>query len=1114
MRVPFLFLNFLFFICSFTNVFSITEKEYTHEKSLIDSQGLPTSVVDGCVNVISGDFVDFETDLALPSSELFTLSRSYTSSDYFMQSLCNGWSFNHGSFAEIDKVNKYTGIQIRNSSSILNYDSKERNTPTNLDRVRIDKSQWKRGMTNCAQGLPSAKSNLNNDVCDLEFNDKKLTYRRANGDKYFYTGPDKKLYLWGIDKANTLKYLYLYDKRFLLNSIVLRNKFNQPLCSLSINVEKSKTEIKTPSGKTVTWHFKSIKNAGNHCPFLCKVERDNGPDISYEHERYLAPWGKHVVRIKEKSLPENRFVKIKYYEVGENVSSDRSVSASIPDLNDSRYSRVIETQKPLGPMGEPLTAFSFLYKGYPNTDIKEKGFTEVFDALKRKRLYRYNKSRLEKIEYFQGENQRHCAKLYRTEHILWAGAGTFYSEGHLIGSGVSDASGKLKYLNQYLYDNVGNITRATLFGNLSGSDFDNVIIGSNNIPVDLGCEAYSETFKYSIDGLNNLIEEDNGKRLYQYQYLPETTLCTKKLMIADNEIKSRAFYEYDHNAVLIKEICDDGIGYDREDQTRVTRKITKTIVPTWSYPHGLPLEVYTTAFDYANNQEIMLSKVHNIYEGDGLLVRKDIYDQTNTLAISQRFTYDKKGNLIKEEGPLGSFVEREFDGNGNIIKERGALDGYYKRNEYDFCNRLIKEEEFFDGDLSLAKSYHYDLAGQMISETDLFGNKINYTYDDLGRVIKQELPEIQDGNGGSFRPTSTYEYDVLDCVTKTVDPLGGETIASYTSRKAPYYKKYPDGTTETVVYHHNGSVKESIDRLGNKTVIESDYQERPLKVSLYNSKEELLKETSKTYSAFDVISETDEMGIETTFDYDFAGRLSCKRKLNFKECYEYDTLSRLYKTITYTSDSDAVVSIKEYDSLNRVIEERVEDLNGNLNHRASFIYDQANRKTHTITYGENGPEVNETVYNKRGDIVAIIDPEGKVTRTDYEYGFRNTLGQLVLKTTTIDPMGLKTIIEKDALGHDFIIEKMSPIGKLLHKSTFYYNGNGQRVKVIEENNLKKVVLEKEFDISGNIIKVVEASNSEEAKVTRVEYNSLGQKSVVIKPSGITLNYNYECFRPA
>lgn len=77
MRFPILFLNFLFFICSFTNVFSITEKEYTHEKSLIDSQGLPTSIVDGCVNVISGDFVDFETDLALPSSELFTLSRSY-----------------------------------------------------------------------------------------------------------------------------------------------------------------------------------------------------------------------------------------------------------------------------------------------------------------------------------------------------------------------------------------------------------------------------------------------------------------------------------------------------------------------------------------------------------------------------------------------------------------------------------------------------------------------------------------------------------------------------------------------------------------------------------------------------------------------------------------------------------------------------------------------------------------------------------------------------------------------------------------------------------------------------------------------------------------------------
>ena len=62
---------------------------------LANLHGIPSMLVHGCVNVLTGDYLDFDTDLILAGSEPFALERHYCSSDKKKGSLGHGWSHTH-----------------------------------------------------------------------------------------------------------------------------------------------------------------------------------------------------------------------------------------------------------------------------------------------------------------------------------------------------------------------------------------------------------------------------------------------------------------------------------------------------------------------------------------------------------------------------------------------------------------------------------------------------------------------------------------------------------------------------------------------------------------------------------------------------------------------------------------------------------------------------------------------------------------------------------------------------------------------------------------------------------------------------------------------------------
>ena len=66
-------------------------------------------------------------------------------------------------------------------------------------------------------------------------------------------------------------------------------------------------------------------------------------------------------------------------------------------------------------------------------------------------------------------------------------------------------------------------------------------------------------------------------------------------------------------------------------------------------------------------------------------------------------------------------------------------------------------------------------------------------------------------------------------------------------------------------------------------------------------------------------------------------------------------LGRQVKTLEWITPETARVTTKTYDLLNRVIEERLEDLSEKIFKKETFAYDTAGNRTHVTTFTDDGP---------------------------------------------------------------------------------------------------------------------------------------------------------------
>lgn len=1070
--------------------------------SVINFQTTPSAIVHNCVNAISGDYFDTQLDLVMPGAHPLVIQHLYSSS--------RGWTFNHYGSLHISKhaeseeaAYKTYNLRVENGGSQLHYEGK------GLHKVKLSPLALQRGLTNCASEEISGKTNLKNYA--LHFVDgiqlHHVEQTTGNGSTQVFQaltsnpGGSRAMTLHVAPTGNRFQYLYTKER--------------QLSCIRSEN-----------AGGGEFAHI-DIKYTAHHLPG--RLEASDGRQVRYEytrrHKRNLltsvtrpdACWNKFTYAegahsglwMTKKEEPNLRGLEIEYYLPGKHLVAGQKISISAGNTD---CGRVKHLKAPVGENSTPIVTHSFIYQMEKRLSIDHKGqkffpkgTTTVLDAYGNKTDYVFNKQqRLASINKYRN------GVVYTHDALYW---GKEANEGNLV-SRVFSGDRKHLFCRYLQYTACGNVVEEQLFGNLTGRNKVDLVIDAAGVPQQNGCEVWIKRY-YNDDSRHLLLVENDGRKQISYSYTPTGLVSQRFVHTMGGEIIQRQFYEYDGNSTLIKEIIDDGTTHHKDNLSGVTERHIRVITPRRSMPIGLPEAIEEYYLDLKTGQEHLVHKSVNTHALDGRLLHQDHYDADNVYAYSLNWTYDAHGNLEEESNPAKQITKRKYDENHNLIFEQGPRTDTHKEYLYDFSNRCIAEVEVLPSGKRLTTHHQYNYLSQKTATIDPYGNKHSYEYDDCGRVIQEQFPPMCDEEGRVIHPTLKIQYNALGHPIHLTDANGNVTVSEFTLRGQPYYIRYADGSEERKEYTLDGLLESETAKDGTTHRYQYDCLGRVTEKSLYSKSGELLSKTTAQYSAFQLIAETDAMGNQTQYRYDGAGRLIERRKGDRLTQYRYDSLGRRCQTIEYAAGSDAVVTLHAYDVLNRIVEERIEDLSQRVFKRVQYAYDLAGNRSQETHFTEAGKATTETEYNTHRKAEKITDALGNVTHIHELYDQYNAIGQCVPCSETIDPLGNILFVQSDAHGRPALEIRKNAFGEVIQKREYTYDAAGNRLRsvdhVITPGNApeKTQTTRWEYDLLNRVTAVTRGTGTPEQRRTTVRYNAYGQKEVIAKPDGILLQYTYD-----
>lgn len=264
--------------------------------------------------------------------------------------------------------------------------------------------------------------------------------------------------------------------------------------------------------------------------------------------------------------------------------------------------------------------------------------------------------------------------------------------------------------------------------------------------------------------------------------------------------------------------------------------------------------------------------------------RPGMYYIDNESTIVRKWSYDTRGNAISSIDPNGNQVFSFYDVNGKKVLDidaqgygtawiRDLLGNVTEQRQYalrytdaftsssdpqdiikawprsgddritqytwDRNNRLTSETRTgvdyatvdSNGAMTEVKggnattSYQYDGEGHLLHKTDANGSQSDFTYDVMGRMSSQMLPQFVDSLNKQVRSTTLFEYDSLNHLTK--ETLKGATAAedrvtiyTYGTDGRMASKTDAVGTVTSYGYDVNGNTVQTsfirVDSNGNK----------------------------------------------------------------------------------------------------------------------------------------------------------------------------------------------------------------------------------------------------------------------------------------------------------
>ena len=474
-------------------------------------------------------------------------------------------------------------------------------------------------------------------------------------------------------------------------------------------------------------------------------------------------------------------------------------------------------------------------------------------------------------------------------------------------------------------------------------------------------------------------------------------------------------YEKEINPSSYTEEVDPANFYDQFNDSVLSETITKTVTDA----EGNNLSQTTTYLRGKNKTETVTT-----YENDdfGRTVKEN--------------TIQKKYQDGRWLPSYETEVSYTYDENGNVTETETKS---RKEGETDWQTQKTKAV--------------YDSKGQVTKEYSPRGVKENvaaaYTYDLLGRKIKEELPQNKTDGSAGYQ-TVVNEYDKSGNLVETKEQIEGDKNKEieYTYDKQGNLVQVKSSLENEKAQY----VQYVYDEQGNK-VRQFTGMTGPLTVTVAaveNAKDDAGKDTftygGKTYAVLVTGKKKSDTIRETKYVYDTKNRLvSYTDPEGRTETYTYDCNSNLTKTV---------------------------DKNGNT---LKNTYDNKNRLTErTAKEKKTGKETVHTYrYNAYGDVAVQDD-------TQFVYG--DVSGQVTKETT-------KLTKNKDVV------------------KNYTYDSNGNKstfsVKAGEDTKLS---LSYEYDGSSRLISV---KDSEGNRAVSYAYDTEGSLSERQAANGLKTTYGYD-----
>jgi len=408
------------------------------------------------------------------------------------------------------------------------------------------------------------------------------------------------------------------------------------------------------------------------------------------------------------------------------------------------------------------------------------------------------------------------------------------------------------------------------------------------------------------------------------------------------------------------------------DQEYINGKLTYDSDPY--FKGGTPLNYRNYEYLHDNLFKVEDLNGYNTSETYGAVSIANYYDVNNTLIKSSESEQNFLGQLIRSSDAGGDITYQYFsNGKPKSVSYNQSTTTF----EYDAAGNATVINDPNAGQILKT----YDSFGRLIHQIDEKQINAQYQYDDLGRIISVEYPDINEVttyaydnavnfetsnppttlgliaeislNAENFTHNYEYQYDKYNREAKTIENINTLEFSekySYDPNSRLIHKEFPSGLGINYGYNAQGYLN-IINANDDKTIWEkssSNCYDQTTQFELSSGKISV----SHSYDAYGSLNNINAVANSTsiqdlTYNFDeFTGNLMSRMDEVFQtgEVFTYDNLDRL---LTYTTidNSNNPTSTTKYNTY---------DVNGNI----SFKTDVGN-----YFYGTEKPNAVKSIQN-------------------------------------------------------------------------------------------------------------------------------------------------------